>query len=109
MSKSLKNTHTLNEKKIAFQAKDQTERKRVQSKFRKQIREAKKQYKDKIEFQFLTDNNYAWRMGGFKIPAGPSRPKLNSSNKLCDKQKERSDNWMTFIADLTLRKTSEPI
>ena len=30
-------------------------------------------------------------MGGFKIPAGPSKPKLNSSNKLGDKQKERSD------------------
>ena len=41
VSKSLKKK-TLNEKKIAFQARDQHERKHVQSKLRKEIGEAKK-------------------------------------------------------------------
>ena len=77
--KILEKTHTLNEK-ITFQAKDQTERKRVQSKFRKEIREAKKQYKEKIEFQFQTGNTRdAWK--GLKTLAGHPKPKLNSSNK----------------------------
>ena len=47
VSKCLKKT---NEKKIAFQS----ERKHVQSKLRKEIREAKKQYKEDREFQFQT-------------------------------------------------------
>ena len=55
-------TKTLNEKKIAFKVKDQLERKSVQSKLRKQIREAKKQYKEKAEFQFQTGNmRDAWK------------------------------------------------
>ena len=50
VSKSLKRKEEkkerkkLNKKKIAFRAKDQLEWTRVQSKFRKEIREAKKQY-----------------------------------------------------------------
>ena len=51
VSKCLKKT---NEKKIAFQSKDPSERKHVQSKLRKEIREAKKQYKEDREFQFQT-------------------------------------------------------
>ena len=45
---------------MAFKAKDQAERKRVQSKLRKEIREAKKQYKEKkkrVQFQFQTGNS----------------------------------------------------
>ena len=48
--------NTLNEKKIAFQAEDQIERKRIQSKLRKEVREAKKKDKEQIEFQFPTGN-----------------------------------------------------
>ena len=49
LSKSLK--QTFNEKKTAFQSKDQLERKRIQSELRKVARNAKKRYKEKVEFQ----------------------------------------------------------
>ena len=90
-----KNNNTLTEKKIAFQAEDQTERKRVQSKLRREVREAKKKNKEQIEFQFPTGNmRNAWK--GLKTLAGHPKPKLNSLNKPGDKQKERSDELNDF-------------
>ena len=50
ITKSLKST--LNEKKIAFQARDRLERKRIQTKLRKEIKESKRQFKEKVESQF---------------------------------------------------------
>jgi len=75
--KILEKTTTLNEKKFAFQAKDQLGQKHVQSKLRKERKDAKK---EKIEFQFQTGNMHeAWK--GLKTLAGHTKPKLNSSNK----------------------------
>ena len=85
----------LNEKEIAFRAKDHLEWKCVQSKLRKEISEAKKQYKEKIKFQFSTGNMCDARKG-LKTLAGETNSKLNSSNKLGYKQKERSDELNEF-------------
>ena len=90
-----KNSNTLNEKKIAFQAEDQIEQKRVQSKLRKEVREAKKKNKEQIEFQFPTGNmRNAWK--GLETLAGHSKPKLNTLNKPGDKQKVLSDELNDF-------------
>ena len=71
-------------------AKDQLERKRAQSKLRKEIREAKKQYKEKVEFQFQTGNmRDPWK--GLKTLTGQSRAKLISSNIPSNKRTEFSD------------------
>ena len=50
ISKSIKST--LNEKKIAFQTGDRAERKRVQAKLTKELREGKREYRAKIEKRF---------------------------------------------------------
>ena len=54
ISKSIKST--LNEKKIAFQTGDRAERKRVQAKLTRELREGKSEYRAKIEKQFQTGN-----------------------------------------------------
>ena len=54
ISKSIKST--LNEKKIAFQTGDRAERKRVQAKLTRELREGKREYRAKIEKQFQTGN-----------------------------------------------------
>ena len=54
ISKSIKST--LNEKKIAFQTGDRAERKRVQAKLMRELREGKKEYKAKIEKHFQMGN-----------------------------------------------------
>ena len=46
ISKSIKST--LNEKKIAFQTGDRAERKRVQAKLTRELREGKREYRAKI-------------------------------------------------------------
>ena len=61
VSKSLERKKNSHRKKIAFQAKDNFERKRVQSKLRKEIRETKKQYKEKHRIS-VSNWQYAWRM-----------------------------------------------
>ena len=54
ISKSIKSN--LNEKKIAFQTGDRAERKRVQAKLTRELREGKREYRAKIEKQFQTGN-----------------------------------------------------
>ena len=54
ISKSIKST--LNEKKIPFQTGDMAERKRVQAKLTRKLREGKREYRAKVEKQFQTGN-----------------------------------------------------
>ena len=77
-SKSIKST--LNEKKIAFQTGDRAERKRVQAKLTRELREGKSEYRAKIETQFQTGNMAdAW--GGLKTLPGEKK-NLSSGSKM---------------------------
>ena len=81
---------TLNEKKLAFQIGDKDERRRVQAKLRKEILEAKKQYKDKIESQFQHGNIAdAWK--GLKTLSGQAKQKPRCTLPLDEQQKMAQD------------------
>ena len=74
ITKALKKT--INEKKIAFQSKQ--DRKAVQKRLNKQISNAKRAYKEKVEIQFQSGNIAdAWK--GLKQLTGQSKSKLVSS------------------------------
>ena len=72
ISKSLKTT--LNQKKLAFQCGNKSDRKSVQEKLRKEIRESKKLYREKVESHFQYGNMAdAWK--GLKILTGQNKTK----------------------------------
>ena len=74
ITKALKKT--INEKKIAFQSKQ--DRKAVQKRLNKQIRDAKRAYKEKVETQFQSGSIAdAWK--GLKQLTGQSKSKLVSN------------------------------
>ena len=83
ISKSIKST--LNEKKIAFQTGDRAERKRVQAKLTRELREGKREYRAKVEKQFQTGNMAdAW--DGLKTLTGEKKNMSSGSHMTAEEQ-----------------------
>ena len=83
ISKSIKST--LNEKRIAFQSGDRAERKRVQAKLTRELREGKRVFWAKIEKQFQTGNMAdAW--DGLKTLTGGKKNMSSGSHMTAEEQ-----------------------
>ena len=92
ISKSIKST--LNEKKIAFQTGDRAEKKRVQAKLMRELREGKREYKAKIE-KFQTGNMAdAW--DGLKTLTGEKKNKSSCSHMTAEEQVKFSNELTDF-------------
>jgi hypothetical protein len=105
ITKSLK--ATLNEKKRAFQEGNIVERKLVQAKLRLEIKNAKLQYRDKIEKQFTQGNMCdAWK--GLKTLSGQDKSKPRS-NQSPDEALAMSENLNNFYCRFERKECSEEI
>ena len=93
ISKSIKST--LNEKNIAFQTGDRAERKRVQAKLTRELREGKREYKAKVEKQFQTGNMAdAW--DGLKTLTGEKKNMCRGSHMTAEEQVKSSNELNDF-------------
>ena len=93
ISKSIEST--LNEKKIAFQTGDRAERKRVQAKLTRELREGKREYRAKIEKQFQTGNMAdAW--DGLKTLKGEKKDMSSGSHMTTEEQVKFSNELNDF-------------
>ena len=93
ISRSIKST--LNEKKIAFQTGDRAERKRVQAKLTRELREGKREYRAKVEKQFQTGNMAdAW--DGLKTLTGEKKNKSRGSHMTTEQQVKFSNELNDF-------------
>ena len=93
ISKSIKST--LNEKKIAFQTGDRAERKRVQAKLTRELREGEREYRAKIEKQFQTGNMAnAW--DGLKTLTGEKKNMSSGSHMTAEEQVKFSNELNDF-------------
>ena len=93
ISKSLKST--LNEKKIAFQTGDRQNRKQIQAKLRKELKEAKRKYKEKVEEGFQKGNMAeAWK--GLKTLSGQEQTKRKTSGASLKEQSDFSNKLNEF-------------
>ena len=78
----------LNQKKVAFQCENKNDRKSVQERLRKEIKESKKLYKEKVEFQYqLPISNMADAWKGLKTLTGQMKAKCSASLFSPDQQK----------------------
>ena len=79
--------------KVAFQSGDRIERKTVQKRLREEIREAKKQFKEKVELQFQSGNmRDAWK--GFKTLTGQQHKTHGTAGSLS------KEDWQDFYTKL---------
>jgi hypothetical protein len=93
ISKSLKNT--IKEKRAAFQSGDEAEKKRIQKKLREEIRQAKLEYKKKVESQFESGNmRNAWQ--GLKSLTGQNKPQSGSCPLTEEERTDFSNNLNDF-------------
>ena len=93
VTKALKKT--LNEKKHAFRTRNETEKKSVQSRLTKEIREAKKRYKEKVELQFQCGNmRNVWQ--GLKSLTGQLKKKNDECFLTLEEQKSMADSLNDF-------------
>ena len=106
ISKSLK--HTLNEKKIAFQSGNRTDRKLIQVKLRKEIKENKRRYREKVEQQFQSGNlSDAWK--GIKILAGQDSKKGNKATLPASEQHKFVNDLNEFYCRFERTDTDEDL
>ena len=93
ISKSIKST--LNEKKIAFQTGGRAERKRVQAKLTRELKEGKREYRAKIEKKFQAGNMAdAW--DGLKTITGEKKNKSSGSHMTAEEQVKFSNELNDF-------------
>ena len=93
ISKSIKSA--LNEKKIAFQTGDRAERRRVQAKLTRELREGKREYRAKVEKQFQTLNMAdAW--DGLKTLTGEKKNKSRGSHMTTEQEVKFSNELNDF-------------
>ena len=92
MTSALK--QTINEKKRAFMLNNRTEGKRIQIQLRREIREAKRAYKEKIEQRFKQGNmRDAWR--GLKTLAG-QQPISQHADHTYEERRDFAENLNDF-------------